>query len=238
LARKKRKPEVNERTVLLIGATQGLGLALAEHYLQQGWRVIATTIAPSEGLQGLIGKHGERLTVYLLDITDAAAAAALRDKLDGETLDVLHIVAGILPSEDRPIWEWSGEDILRVLNTNAIGALRLANLVEPLVPAGGSFAFTSSGMGSMTRNVRGTTDLYRVSKAALNMLVRSFGAVHGKDRVVLLICPGWVKTEMGGASATIEVADSVAGIYRLIDGSVPHADGARFFEYTGNAVPW
>jgi NAD(P)-dependent dehydrogenase (short-subunit alcohol dehydrogenase family) len=229
---------VNERTVLLIGATQGLGLALAAHYLQQGWRVIATTLAPSAGLQALVGEHGDRLSVYPLDITDAAAAADLRDTIEGEAIDVLHIVAGILPAEDRPIWDWSGEEILRVLNTNAIGALRLANLIEPLVPAGGTFAFTSSGMGSMTRNVRGTTDLYRVSKAALNMLVRSFAAVHGRERAVLSICPGWVKTEMGGALATIEVADSVTGIYRLIECAAPHGDGARFFEHTGDTVPW
>jgi NAD(P)-dependent dehydrogenase (short-subunit alcohol dehydrogenase family) len=221
------------RRVLLVGATQGLGLALAQRYRAEGWDVVATTVVPSPALEALDG-----VTVLPLDITDEGQALALRDSLAGQRIDVLHIVAGILPQGDAPIWERADEEVLRVLKTNAIGSVRLATLLEPLVPEGGTFAFTSSGMGSMVRNTLAGADLYRVSKAALNMLVRSFAVTHGEKRAVLIICPGWAKTEMGGADATVEVADSVDGIYRLVSTAHPSADGAPFLEYTGDTVPW
>ncbi|MFT4054311.1 MAG: SDR family oxidoreductase [Novosphingobium sp.] len=224
---------MSARRVLLVGATQGLGLALAQRYRAEGWDVVATTIAPSPALEALEG-----VTVLPLDITDEGQALALRDALAGQRIDVLHIVAGILPQGDAPIWERADEEILRVLKTNAIGSVRLATLLEPLVPEGGTFAFTSSGMGSMVRNTLAGADLYRVSKAALNMLVRSFAVTHGGKRAVLIICPGWAKTGMGGADATVEVADSVDGIYRLVSTARPCAEGAPFLEYTGDTVPW
>ncbi|PNU03351.1 SDR family oxidoreductase [Novosphingobium guangzhouense] len=228
---------MSTRRVLLVGATQGLGLALARHYLAEGWDVVATTVSPSPALEALEG-----ITVLPLDITDERQALALRDTLAGQRIDVLHIVSGILPQGDVPIWERSDEEILRVLQTNAIGGVRLATLLEPLVPEGGTFAFTSSGMGSMARNTLAGADLYRVSKAALNMLVRSFAVTHGAPsgsaRAVLIICPGWAKTEMGGADATVEIADSVAGIYRLVSTAEPSPKGAPFLEYTGETVPW
>jgi NAD(P)-dependent dehydrogenase (short-subunit alcohol dehydrogenase family) len=229
---------LRDRTVLLVGATQGLGLALAERYLREDWRLVATTLMPSAQLDALVARHPGRSAIHQLDITDADAAGALGQALGDDRIDVLHIVAGILPADDKPIWDYSDAERLRVLDTNAIGAVRLAHIVAPLVPAGGVFAFTSSGMGSMTRNTRGSTDLYRVSKAALNMLVRSFAATHGTDRAVLLICPGWAKTEMGGPLATVEVSDSVDGIYRLVDGAAPGTDGAIFRDYSGETLPW
>jgi len=229
---------LGDHTVLLVGATQGVGLALADRYLREGWRVVATTLMPSVPLEALVARHPDRIAIHPLDITDADAARALGEALSGERIDVLHIVAGMMPAEDKPIWDYSDAERLRVLDTNAIGAVRLAHIVAPLVPAGGVFAFTSSGMGSMTRNTRGSTDLYRVSKAALNMLVRSFAATLGTDRAVLLICPGWAKTAMGGPLATVEVADSVDGIYRLVAGAEPATDGAIFRDYSSETVPW
>jgi len=230
---------MTQRRVLVVGATKGLGLALVEQYLNGGWAVAATTIEPSAGLAQLAADHPEKLSVHPLDITDPAGIRAVREALDGLELDVLHIVSGILPSEDLPIWEYADDQVLKVLNINAFAALHLATCMEPLVRKGGLFAFTSSGMGSMSRNDRGGADLYRISKAALNMLVRSFAATRaGPDRTVLLICPGWVKTDMGGPEATVEVADSVAGIYRLICEARPGGEPASFVEYSGDRVPW
>lgn len=225
------------RTVLLVGATQGLGLALAERYLGEGWNVVATTLAPSPGLTDLAARFHDRLEIHPLDITDAAAVAALRDTLSTRSLAALHIVAGILPVETGPVWEQPSDIVLKVLETNAFGGVRLATAFADLVAPEGVFAFTSSGMGSMTRNDRGGAPLYRISKAALNMLVRSFAAEHASGRAVLLICPGWVKTQMGGDLATVEIADSVDGIYRLVC-QARATDGAPFLEYTGDTVPW
>ena len=228
------------RQVLLVGATQGLGLGLADKYLREGWQVIATTIVPSPGLDALLARHGARLRVVPLDITDVAAVRALVDSLREARLDALHVVAGVFQASFDPLWEQPDAEILRLLHTNSIGGIRLAEWLAPRVAADGVFAFTSSGMGSMARNDKGDVDLYRISKAALNMLVRSFAArQRGSGRRVLLLCPGWAKTAMGGPDATVEVSTSVDGMYRLVVDTPPGADReALFFEYSGDVVPW
>jgi NAD(P)-dependent dehydrogenase (short-subunit alcohol dehydrogenase family) len=230
----------SQRSVLVVGATRGLGAGLTDKYLREGWRVVATTIEPSKTLDALQREHGEALAVLPLDITNAADLQALHKKCSSARFDVLHVVAGVLQKSFAPIWEQSAEEILRVLNTNAIGAIRLAELLAPRVPRGGVVAFTSSGMGSMTRNDQGDVDLYRISKASLNMLVRSFAARHAnKDWRVLLLCPGWAKTDMGGPDANVEVSTSVDGMFACI--TQPRSkpgDGAVFFEYSGAIVPW
>lgn len=226
------------KTILIVGTAQGIGLALTERYLADGWRVFAGTLARTAELETLAGRYPDRLSIHLLDITDPAAAETLFQDLQGETLDVLQIVAGILPPETGPVWDLDDALILRTLKTNAFSGVRLATRFQSLVRPGGCFAFTSSGMGSMERNTLGGADLYRISKAALNMLVRSFAVTTaGPERAVLLICPGWVKTEMGGANAIVEIADSVSGIYRLVVNARP-GNGAPFREYSGDTVPW
>lgn len=223
---------------LVVGATKGLGLALARQYLAEGWRVSATTVEPSEGLIALADEYGDRLAVYPLDVTDFQAVEALRGQLAADQVDALHTVAGVFQASFAPIWDQPDAEILRVLKTNAIAGVHLAEAFAPLVPSGGVFAFTSSGMGSMARNDKGDVDLYRISKAALNMLVRSFAVRHaGSGRAVLLLCPGWAKTDMGGPDATVEVEDSARGMYDAVV-STPAADEAQFVEYSGAIVPW
>jgi NAD(P)-dependent dehydrogenase (short-subunit alcohol dehydrogenase family) len=233
--------EDRPRSVLLVGATQGLGLALADKYLREGWQVHATTIAPSAGLDALRASHPDRLSIHPLDITDVAAVHALADSFAEGSLAVLHVVAGVFQASFAPIWEQPDAELLRVLHTNTIGGIRLASRAARRVRDGGMFAFTSSGMGSLVRNDRGDVDLYRISKVSLNMLARSFAAQHrDRQQRVLLLCPGWAKTAMGGPDATVEVAESVDGMYRLV--VEPPADvqpgEARFYEYSGAVVPW
>ena len=201
--------------------------------------MIATTREPAAALDALLARYAERLDVHPLDITDVAAVTALRETLADRTIDALHIVAGVFQASFAPIWEQPDAEILRLLATNAIGGVRMAELFADRVPAGGVFAFTTSGMGSMTRNDKGDVDLYRISKASLNMLVRSFAARHaGSGRAVLLLCPGWAKTEMGGPDATVEVSTSVEGMVALVTQADAQAGEARFYEYSGDAVPW
>ena len=231
------RPE--QKSVVVVGATKGLGLALTEEYLGHGWRVVATSLEPSAGLDKLAQEFGTRLQVVELDITSRADTVRLQAALEGQRIDVLHIVAGVFQRTTAPIWEQPAQEILRLLETNSIGALRLAELLGPQVPQGGVFAFTSSGMGSLWRNDRGDVDLYRVSKVALNMLVRSFAARHRESgRATLLLCPGWAKTDMGGPDATVEVSDSARGMYQLVATAQPNPAGAVFREYTGNEIPW
>jgi NAD(P)-dependent dehydrogenase (short-subunit alcohol dehydrogenase family) len=234
-----RVSEQTARTALVVGATQGLGLALAGHYLANGWSVVATTVGESPALAALQAEAPERFEIYPLDITDLAGVTALRETLDGRRIDSVHIVAGVFQKDFAAIWEQPDDEILRVLHTNSIGGVRLAEVFAPLVPRGGTFAFTTSGMGSLARNDRGDVDLYRISKVALNMLVRSFAARHvDSGRAVLLLCPGWAKTEMGGAEATVEVSDSVAGMYAQVASADADAGEALFIEYSGDAIAW
>lgn len=231
------------RTVLVVGATQGLGLGLVDKYLREGWNVIATTITPSpplETLQHLPGTRPGQLRIRTLDITDRAGVQALAGELRHETLQLLHVVAGVFQASFDPIWDQPDTEILRLLHTNAIGGIRLAELLDARVAPGGTFAFTSSGMGSFARNDKGDVDLYRISKVSLNMLVRSFAARRAGDgRRVLLLCPGWAKTEMGGPDATVEVSTSVDGMYEMIvDRPELGLRGAEFHEYSGAVVPW
>ena len=228
------------RRVLLVGATQGLGLALAGKYLQEGWHVRATTITPSADLQAFQARHPGQCIVHRLDITDRPAVAALARDLEGEALDVLHVVAGAFQSTFAPIWAQPDAEILRLLQTNAIGGVRLAEALASRVRDDGTFVFTSSGMGSLARNDRGDVDLYRISKAALNMLVRSFAARRQeRGQRVLLLCPGWAKTAMGGPEATVEVSTSVDGMYRIVSQpATARVCGAQFLEYSGDVVPW
>jgi NAD(P)-dependent dehydrogenase (short-subunit alcohol dehydrogenase family) len=224
---------VSGRHALVVGATKGLGLGLVEKYRAEGWSVTATTVELSPALEALEG-----VDVRPLDITDVDAVTALRESFSNRKIDVLHIVAGVFQASFGPIWEQPGEEILRVLNTNAIAGVRMAELFSPLVPTGGVFAFTTSGMGSMERNVLGDVDLYRISKASLNMLARSFAVRHADSgRAVLLLCPGWAKTDMGGPDATVEVAESVGGMYALVAAAKPSRE-AHFFEYSGDVVAW
>lgn len=230
----------SSRTVLVVGATRGIGLALAEEYLSHGWRVIATTVEPSPALAALAARYPGAAAIEPLDITDGGGGARLAQTLAVQSLDALHIVAGVFQRTLDPIWSQAPEEILRVLQTNAIGGVRLAEALDARVPAGGVFAFTSSGMGSLARNDRGDVDLYRVSKVALNMLVRSFAARRaGSGRRVLLLCPGWAKTDMGGPDATVEVRDSARGLYALVaSAQATSGDAAEFREYTGDVIPW
>lgn len=228
---------VDRRRVVVVGATRGLGLALTEHYLAQGWEVVATTVEPSVALSQRAATDA-RLQVLPLDIADPRGAMALRAALCDRTVHVLHIVAGVFQKDFAPIWEQPDAEILRLLHTNAIGAIGLAERLDGLVPEGGAFVFTSSGMGSLERNVKGDVDLYRLSKVSLNMLVRSFAARRTDGRrAVLLICPGWAKTQMGGADAPVEVQDSVEGMYRLVVAARPEPQ-AQFYEYSGARIPW
>ena len=177
--------------------------------------------------------------VEQVDITDDPAVAALRERLDGETLDLLYINAGISPSGRGDALQVSLDEAAKVFVTNAIAparfARRFANLVRPDT---GIVAFMSSGLGSVSDNNHGYSELYSASKAALNSLSRSFAAGLGRSRVtVLAVAPGWVRTDMGGSSAPLSVEQSVRGIVDMLEtraGTGRHG----FVDYQGREVAW
>ncbi len=219
-------------TVLITGAGRGIGREFARQYEAKGWRVVATCRDPS--------KYDLEGEVYPLDVTDPASIAALHGELDGEGIDLLINNAGIygprgaaLGGIDYGAWE----DVLR---TNVLGPVRVAEAFAGMVGRSDLkiMVFISSKMGSIGDNTSGGGYIYRSSKTALNMAVASLSVdLSGRGIICLLFHPGWVKTDMGGASAPVDAAASVAGMCAVIDRATP-ADSGRFFNYDGKQLPW
>jgi NAD(P)-dependent dehydrogenase (short-subunit alcohol dehydrogenase family) len=228
-----------QKTALLIGASRGLGFALAEQYLSRGWRVIATGRESStERLRHLSETSGGALEVETVDITLPHQVAALCGRLQDRRLDMLLVNAGVKNDDRETIADVSTDEFVRVMVTNALSPMRVIEALRPLVEPTGTIAAMSSGQGSVANNVNGNYEVYRGSKAALNMFMRSFAARHADDsRTLLLLAPGWVRTDMGGPNARLSIEESIP---KLVDTIEAHAGrtGLHYVDYLGRVVPW
>lgn len=226
-------------TALIIGASRGLGLALAAEYLKRGWHVVATVRGnrPTP-LHDLAATAGGRLEIARVDIDIAHDVAALRRQLDGRRFDLLFVNAGIALQPELPIGKVGTEDFIRMMVTNALSPMRVIESFESLVPPDGAIAAMSSELGSVGDNVDGGWEAYRASKAALNTLMRSFAARHAGDpRTLLLIAPGWVRTDMGGPDALLSIEESIPRVVDTVSAQAGKA-GLRYLDYRGQVVPW
>ncbi len=197
-----------EQTLLLIGASRGLGLALAKEFLARGWHVIATERKRSEALHALAGA---RLEIETLDIVDEAAITALRSRLAGRKIDLLFVNSGIANGGGERLDAISAAEFQRVMATNTLGPMRVIDAFADLVPPEGAIGVMSSGLGSVGNNTNGGWEVYRASKAALNTLMRSYAArPEQRKHAFLIVTPGWVRTDMGGPHASLSVEESVA----------------------------
>lgn len=223
-----------DRTALVVGASRGLGLGLAAELRRRGWNVVATA-RDDAGMRRLAALD---VRVERVDITDDAAVAELRRRLDGDRFDLVFVNAGISPARRGDALEVGLDEATAVFVTNAIAPARLARRFVDRVRDGGTVAFMSSGLGSVADNTHGYSELYSASKAALNSLARSLAATTGRRRVtVLAVAPGWVRTDMGGAGAPLGVEESVRGIVDMLErraGSGRHG----FVDHRGREVNW
>ena len=225
------------KQALIVAASRGLGLGLAREHLARGWRVVATVRKPSEALEAARAKAPDRLRIETVDIDHPEQVQALRQRLEGERFDLLFVNAGVCGSAERPISQVSHDEFVREMTTNAFSPVRAAEALYELVRPGGMIGFMTSVLGSVANNTSGGVEVYRASKAALNMLVRSFAARVAKDRTVLLLHPGWVRTDMGGAAAPVDVATSTRGLADVIAARVG-TGGVAFVDYQGRELPW
>jgi NAD(P)-dependent dehydrogenase (short-subunit alcohol dehydrogenase family) len=221
------------RTALVIGASRGLGLGLVAELRVRGWAVVGT-VRDNAGTRRLeeFGARAERL-----DLGDPASLAALAVRLVGERLDLVFVNAGIKGPAHQDAAQATRTEIAELFEINAIAPIRLARAIAGRVCDGGTIAFMSSDLGSVSGNRDGYIELYRASKAALNSLIRSFAAGLGERVTVLAVHPGWVKTEMGGTEAPLSVAESCRGI---VDALERRAATARhgFIDWRGRELAW
>jgi NAD(P)-dependent dehydrogenase (short-subunit alcohol dehydrogenase family) len=223
------------RRALIIGASRGIGLGLAEELAERGWHVFASQRSVSEHLAR--AAEDAEIEVVVADVTDPATLEALAGRIDPRSLDVVLVNAGIMGPENQSAAGASAAAVTEIMMRNAGGPVRAATLMLPLLKDGGTLAFTTSRMGSIAQS-SGGYDLYRMSKAAQNILARGISEQAAKARgiAVLSLHPGWVQTDMGGPGATLTVAESVRGLADLLE--TAHPAEHRFLAFDGREIAW
>jgi len=226
--------------LLLVGASRGLGLAMAAEILTRGWNLVATVRSEARtGLDDLAERHPGRVEIQRLDVTAPDQIAALRHRLAGRTFQILFHNAGVANADPhQSVGQVSAEAFVRVMLTNALSPLQVIEGLQDLVSPDGLIGVMSSGQGSVANNERGGAELYRGSKAALNQFMRSYAARHAAERrALLLLAPGWIRTEMGGPDAPLGLEETVP---QIVDTLLAQQGkpGLRYLDRHGNPVPW
>ncbi len=226
-------------SVLLIGASRGLGYAIAEEYIDRGSSVVATVRGPGRTkLHELQETTHGRLEIEHVDINAREQIQELRDRLGSRGFDVLLVNAGVTNKAEETSADVATDEFVRLMVTNALSPMRVIETLGELIPADGTIAIMSSGQGSVANNERGGFEIYRASKAALNQLMRSYAARHRDDpRALLLLAPGWVKTDLGGPNARLTIDESIPNLVNTIDAQHGRR-GLQFLDYLGQTVAW
>lgn len=211
------------QVAVVTGANRGLGFETCRQLAQRAIKVVLTSRSAEQGQTAVMQLRQEGLDVALqtLDVTNMTAAARLADDIRKEfgRLDILVNNAGVFfdpydPTDPGPasIFNADIDTIRQTLEVNTYGALRLAQSLIPLMNGRGRVVNVSSGMGQLS-DMNGCCPAYRLSKTALNAITRIL-ADELKDTGIKInsVCPGWVRTDMGGANAELSVAEGAAGI--------------------------
>ncbi len=227
-------------TALIVGASRGLGYAMAAELAARGWNVIGTVrdTAARTLLHDLADRSGGRVLIEHLDINEPAQLAPLHERLAQRELDILFVNAGTTNNEATPIGAVPAAEFAEVMMTNALSPLRVIEALEDLVSPTGLIGAMSSGQGSITNNTTGLREVYRGSKAALNMFMRSFAVRQsGTRRALLLMAPGWIRTDLGGQDAPLTIDETVPKIVDVLLSRLGKP-GLAYLDRFGQTVPW
>lgn len=233
-------PSDPARTILLIGASRGLGHAMAAEFLKKGWNVVGTVRGGGTRtlLHDLADEHAGRVEIETLDICEPDQIAGLRQRLTGRMFDMLFVNAGTTNNETDTVGQVTTDEFIRVMLTNALSPLRVIESLDDLVEAFGLIGVMSSGQGSVSNNTTGMREVYRGSKAALNQYMRCYAARHaGEARSMVLMAPGWVRTELGGPGARLTIQESIPSLVNVLLAKRGNP-GLEYLDYLGRTVPW
>jgi NAD(P)-dependent dehydrogenase (short-subunit alcohol dehydrogenase family) len=227
-------------TVLVTGASRGSGAEFVRQYAADGWRVHALARDPrnSERLAETQRTHRDRISVHAIDVTDHAAIDALASELAGTPIDVLLNVAGVLVA--NPFGQSDYDRWMNSIRVNLFGPMKVAEAFVEHVAASDQrkIVTLTSVLGSIGGNAAGGMYDYRSTKAAVNAIMKSMSLDLARRGIIAVpIHPGWVRTDMGGSRAEVDVATSVTGMRAVIAGLTP-AQSGRFLSYQGSELPW
>lgn len=229
------------KTILITGANRGIGLGFTEQLLEQGHHVIATCRHPEQAeLLHSARMRSEKLEVIQLEVNDDDQIDQLVEVVGDRAIDRLILNAGVYGEQGDNENCVMRDNLRRVIETNSISPLKLASQLWPAVQKSDEklICAISSKMGSIADNHSGGAYAYRASKTALNALMFSFAQdIKDYGVQVLLFHPGWVKTDMGGEQALIDVQASVKGMLALMDDARAYHTGT-FLEYDGVELDW
>lgn len=224
------------KTALIIGASRGLGLGLVKQLLADGWDVTATVrnLQKADALRAL-----GQVQIESLDMDDQQAVIALSQRLKAKTFDLLFVNAGVKGPDNQTPGHATLAQVGQLFFTNAVAPINLAQrFAGQIRPDSGVLAFMSSVLGSVTMPDAPELALYKASKAALNSMTNSFVTQLGDQKLtVLSLHPGWVKTDMGGEGADLDIETSVRGLIAQVN-AYTGKGGHHFVNYKGQTIPW
>ncbi|MDF3281686.1 SDR family NAD(P)-dependent oxidoreductase [Gordonia sp. N1V] len=231
---------LTHESVLVIGASRGLGEAIVEEYTTRGAHVMGTARGAAPTLLHDFARRSDgQVEIEHVDIDDPTQLAALAERLAGRVFDLLFVVAGIsLAPMNEIAADIADKDFGRMMQTNVLSVMRTVERLQHLVHPTGTIAVMSSGQGSVTNNTSGGFEVYRATKSALNQMMRSHAARHADERrALLLMAPGWVRTDLGGPKAALEVSEAIPPLIDTVEAQrgIP---GLRYLDRHGDAVPW
>jgi NAD(P)-dependent dehydrogenase (short-subunit alcohol dehydrogenase family) len=219
--------------VLVVGASRGIGLEFVRQYRQAGSAVTATSRSDA----GLAQLQALGALALPLDVISPAGGTALSGPLHGQRFDLVVLNAGVYGPRTQGLEAPSQADFDAVMHTNVWGAMRLLpQLLGALAPQA-RLAVVSSRMGSLGERTSSAGWLYRASKAALNSVLKDASLVLQGQAICVALHPGWLRTDMGGPEADLDVATGVSNMRRTLAG-LTASDNGGFFNHDGQPLPW
>ena len=228
-------------TILLTGANRGLGLEFVKQYGEAGWQVLATCRNPqgAEELQRVAQRYPNNIKIYPLDVADFDQMRNLASELEGRPIDVLLCNAGLF-GKSQSFGEVDYQNWQEVFRVNTMAPLRMVELFLAHLLRGEQkiVALMTSRMGSIEDNQSGGYYIYRSSKAALNMVARSLAHdLRSQGVTVVVLHPGWVRTDMGGEHAPLAPHESISSLRQVLS-SLHIEKSGSFLNYDGTELPW